>query len=84
MRLKKNLKSMKKTQLKRCSAQAISEYVMIFAVLLVGVVVAFQGFNPGYETDLSAAEKVGRPVMRLTRVFQDAANGTINHIASWR
>ncbi|MCX5697935.1 MAG: hypothetical protein NTU54_08240 [Candidatus Omnitrophica bacterium] len=76
MRLKKNLKS---------SAQAITEYVVIFAVLLVGIVIVCGGFNPGYENNLSAAHKVGRPVMmRLVQVFQDATNGSIEHIADWR
>jgi hypothetical protein len=76
MRLKKNLK---------CSGQAIVEYIAVFAVLLVGIVMVFGGFNPGYETNLSATDKVGRPViLKLGQAFQAAANGVVNSIASWR
>ncbi|MCX5714890.1 MAG: hypothetical protein NT033_08875 [Candidatus Omnitrophica bacterium] len=75
MRLKKNLKS---------SAQVITEYVVIFAVLLVGMVLVYGGFNPGYETSLNAAGKVGRPVMKLTQVFRVATNNALSHFVNWR
>ena len=75
MRLKKNLK---------CSGQAIVEYIAVFAVLLVGIVMVFGGFNPGYE-NFSQWEKGGRPViLKLGQAFQDATNGVVNSIASWR
>ena len=66
MNLKKDLKNTK--------AQALVEYVMIFTILVVAIVVVFGGFSLG-------VDKMGtNSTIGLKSVFTQAVNGAITQI----
>lgn len=69
MNFKKYLKS---AENKQTTGQAIVEYIILFSVLAMGIIIIFGGFNPD---NLKLANNQG-----LTRVFQQGIQGAINQI----